>query len=197
MGIIGAAFFPHPPIVLPEVGRGQERAASATVDGMAELAALVAVLKPEVIAVMTPHGPAFSDVIAVGSSTELTGTMEQFSAPQVSITKKVNIALMKAFLSGGGAGGCACGAAGRRSARPAEAEGQRSTTARLCRCISSRSCTRTIQYCTSRPAACRFESSFWPGRRCSRAAEKSGCQGAGAGQRRHVPQAEPYRPLWL
>lgn len=99
MGIIGAAFFPHPPIVLPEVGRGQERAASATIDGMTELAGLVAALKPEVIAVMTPHGPAFSDVIAVGSSPELTGTMEQFSAPQVSITKKVHLGLMNAFVA--------------------------------------------------------------------------------------------------
>ena len=88
MGIIGAAFFPHPPIVLPEVGHGQEKNASATVEGMKELAGLVAELKPEVIAVMTPHGPAFSDVIAASDESELTGTMGQFEAPQVAITKE-------------------------------------------------------------------------------------------------------------
>jgi AmmeMemoRadiSam system protein A len=95
MGIIGAAFFPHPPIILPEVGRGQEKAALATEKGMAELADLVSELKPEVIAVMTPHGPAFSDVIAASADEELTGDMGQFEAPQVSITKKVNKTLLK------------------------------------------------------------------------------------------------------
>jgi MEMO1 family protein len=97
MGIIGAAFFPHPPIVLPEVGRGQERGASATIAGMTELASLVADLTPNVIVVMTPHGPMFSDVIAASADSELSGTMEQFGAPQVSITKNVDDALLKLF----------------------------------------------------------------------------------------------------
>jgi MEMO1 family protein len=97
MGIIGAAFFPHPPIVLPEVGRGQEKSASATISGMTELAGLVSGLKPDVIAVVTPHGPAFSDVIALFGGTELTGTMEQFSAPQVTLTKRINRELLAAF----------------------------------------------------------------------------------------------------
>lgn len=95
MGIIGAAFFPHPPIVLPEVGRGQERDASATLQGMAELAGLVAELKPDVIAVVTPHGPAFSDVIAASSALKLSGSMEQFGAPQVAMTKAIDGELLK------------------------------------------------------------------------------------------------------
>jgi MEMO1 family protein len=64
---------------------------------MQELAGLVAGMKPDVIAIMTPHGPAFSDVIAVTNHPELTGTMEQFGAPQVSITKQVNIELLRLF----------------------------------------------------------------------------------------------------
>lgn len=97
MGIIGAAFFPHPPIVLPEVGRGQERDASATAGGMTELAGLVAHLKPDVIAVVTPHGPAFSDVIAACAARGLTGSMEQFGAPQVAMTKAIDGELLKLF----------------------------------------------------------------------------------------------------
>jgi AmmeMemoRadiSam system protein A len=97
MSIIGAAFFPHPPIVLPEVGRGQESGAAATTAGMAELADLVAGLKPEVIALMTPHGPAFSDVIAATDEDGLSGNMEQFGAPQVALAKSVDRALLKLF----------------------------------------------------------------------------------------------------
>jgi AmmeMemoRadiSam system protein A len=97
MGIIGAALFPHPPIVLPEVGRGQERGAAATIKGMEDLAGLVAELKPEVVAVMTPHGPAFADVIAASAGGELAGDMGQFGAPQVRITKKVSRELLKLF----------------------------------------------------------------------------------------------------
>lgn len=99
MGIIGAAFYPHPPIVLPEVGRGQEQAAIATIAGMERLSALVAGLKPEVIAVVTPHGPAFSDVIAITDAEEMAGTLEQFHAGQVKLSKKVEQRLLKAFVS--------------------------------------------------------------------------------------------------
>lgn len=95
MGIIAAAIFPHPPIVLPEVGRGQQKDAAATVRGMTGLAGLVAELKPDVIALMTPHGPAFSDVIAASADGELSGSMDQFGAPQVVITKKVNTELLR------------------------------------------------------------------------------------------------------
>ena len=97
MAIIGAAFFPHPPIVLPDVGRGQERAASVTIDGMTRLASLVAELKPQVIVIVTPHGPAFSDAIALSQSDGLTGTMAQFGASHVAITKRVDKVLLSAF----------------------------------------------------------------------------------------------------
>ena len=97
MGIIGAAFYPHPPVALPEVGQGQERAASATIEGMERLSALVAECKPEVIAVVTPHGPAFSDVIAVTDAAVLSGTMERFRAPEAGLTKPVHRALLRAF----------------------------------------------------------------------------------------------------
>lgn len=97
MGILGAAFFPHPPIVLPEVGCGQERAASATIEGMERLAAMVVAMKPQVVAVVTPHGPAFSDMIAVTDAHTLSGTMERFRAPDVKLTKAVEQPLLRAF----------------------------------------------------------------------------------------------------
>ncbi len=97
MSIIGAAFYPHPPLVLPEVGQGQERAAAATIAGMQRLSAMIAELKPQIVAVVTPHGPAFSDVIAVTDAKELSGTMERFRAPEVRLTKPVHQALLSAF----------------------------------------------------------------------------------------------------
>lgn len=97
MSIIGAAFFPHPPIVLPEVGRGQEKGAAMTIAGMTELTNLAAGLKPETVAVVTPHGPAFSDVIAATDESELSGSMEQFGAPQATLTKRVDRELLKLF----------------------------------------------------------------------------------------------------
>ena len=94
MGIIAAAIFPHPPIVLPEVGRGQQSGAAGTIRGMTELAGHISKLKPDVIAVMTPHGPAFSDVIAASAAPELSGSMEQFGAPEVVLTKSVDTELL-------------------------------------------------------------------------------------------------------
>jgi hypothetical protein len=63
--IIAYYTMPHPPIIIPEVGRGEEKKIKNTYDACAKIGVEIAKLKPEVIIVVTPHGPMFSDAIAL------------------------------------------------------------------------------------------------------------------------------------
>ena len=54
--MISAAFvFPHPPVILPEIGRGREAEVQKTVDSCNECAKEIARLKPDAIVLSSPH----------------------------------------------------------------------------------------------------------------------------------------------
>jgi AmmeMemoRadiSam system protein B len=53
--ILAAFALPHPPIILPEIGKGREKEIQATIDAFDECARTIAQLKPDVIVVCSPH----------------------------------------------------------------------------------------------------------------------------------------------
>ncbi len=53
--ISGAFMVPHPPLIIPEIGRGEERKIQDTVDAYREIAGRIAALKPETIVLISPH----------------------------------------------------------------------------------------------------------------------------------------------
>lgn len=77
---------PHPPIILPEIGRGEEEKATATILGMEKIALDIAALKPKTIAIVTPHGHAFSDALCVSTELKLQGDFGQFGYPKLAFT---------------------------------------------------------------------------------------------------------------
>ena len=55
MSVVGAIVVPHPPILLPEVGRGEEEKIQATHRAYERAAALAGELRPDTIVISTPH----------------------------------------------------------------------------------------------------------------------------------------------
>ena len=55
MAVIGAVMVPHPPLIIPEVGRGEEKAIQKTINAYHQAAKEIAALQPETIVVTTPH----------------------------------------------------------------------------------------------------------------------------------------------
>ena len=49
MAIVGSFLVPHPPLIIPEVGRGEERQIQKTIDAYKEVASRIAKLKPDTI----------------------------------------------------------------------------------------------------------------------------------------------------
>ncbi len=93
--IKGYYVMPHPPIIIPEVGRGEERKAEATVMACMKVAGEIRVLAPEVIILITPHGPLFRDAIAITDSESIEGDMGRFNASNVRYNLKIDKDLNK------------------------------------------------------------------------------------------------------
>lgn len=75
---------PHPPILVPEVGRGRDEEISDTADAMRMLASDLAELAPDTLVIMSPHAPVIGRKIAVIRSKEYHGSLGQFGAAEVS-----------------------------------------------------------------------------------------------------------------
>ena len=86
--IIGAVAVPHPPIILPEVGRGEEEKISATTAAYKEISRRIVELEPETIIITSPHSVMYSDYFHISPGETAQGDMAQFRAPQVDI--KIN-----------------------------------------------------------------------------------------------------------
>ena len=83
MPIVGAFMVPHPPIMLPEVGRGEEEKIRATTDAYRQVAEKIAELAPETIIISSPHSVMYADYFHVSPGKRATGDMGQFRAGQV------------------------------------------------------------------------------------------------------------------
>ena len=93
MSILGAIITPHPPILLPEVGRGREREIEATQQAMRAAAAQAAAWKPDVLLVSSPHTILYGDYFHLSPGTGASGDMSAFGAPQVRVETGYDAAL--------------------------------------------------------------------------------------------------------
>ena len=99
MGSISAFYtMPHPPIVIPEIGRGEEKKIRATFDAFDKAAAEIASLDADTIIIVTPHGPVFSDAVALTYDSSIKGTLGKFGAPQVAFKEEIDISLTEKII---------------------------------------------------------------------------------------------------
>ncbi|MGB8956464.1 MAG: AmmeMemoRadiSam system protein A [Tumebacillaceae bacterium] len=71
---------PHPPLVIPEVGGEELKQVLQTQAAMRRIGAEVVDLQPDVVVVISPHGPMFEDAVSVMGGAVLQGDLEEFGA---------------------------------------------------------------------------------------------------------------------
>lgn len=96
--IMAYVAMPHPPIVIPEVGRGEEKKIKHTYDACASIGKEIAELKPDTIIVITPHGTMFSDAISLSFENSIAGSLKQFRAPEVSMNFQIDLDLTQKII---------------------------------------------------------------------------------------------------
>lgn len=110
MGTIKGAFIsPHPPILIHEVGKGEEHKAGATLDSLRKMALKISGMKPSTIILTTPHGPVFQDFIHINIGRALEGSMRRFGASGVRLQFENDVRMTEDIITLANSAGIPCG----------------------------------------------------------------------------------------
>lgn len=83
MGILAGFMVPHPPIIVPEVGKGEEKKIQHTIDAYHKVAEAIGRLQPETIVLLSPHQTMYADYFHISPGQSAKGDFGQFRAGQV------------------------------------------------------------------------------------------------------------------
>lgn len=108
--LLNGYILPHPPVIVPGIGRGRQLQANSTVEAVKRAAKEIGKDKPSTIILSTPHAPCFRDFVYLSDSEILSGDFAAFGSPEIKFTYRNNKELYsliseKAVLSGINAGG--------------------------------------------------------------------------------------------
>ena len=83
MSILAAFMVPHPPMIVPAIGRGSEAQVAETTKAYEQIADEIAALKPETIIITSPHATMYSDYFHISPGRRAKGSFSNFMAGQV------------------------------------------------------------------------------------------------------------------
>lgn len=83
MSVVGTFIVPHPPIILPEVGRGEEQKIEKTARAYRAVAKHIAELKPETIVMTSPHSIMYADYFHISPGSGARGDLRAFGVSGV------------------------------------------------------------------------------------------------------------------
>ena len=86
MSWIWSALMPHPPILIPEIGRGRENEAIKTLNGIKNLTKNLE--KPDLLLILSPHQPYANGALFVNTANSYHGSFAMFGVSTVKIEVK-------------------------------------------------------------------------------------------------------------
>ena len=84
MPILAAYMVPHPPMIVPDIGRGSEKQITRTIRAYEAVADEIAALRPETIIISSPHSVLYADYFHVSPGKTAKGDFGRFGASRVS-----------------------------------------------------------------------------------------------------------------
>lgn len=88
MAVVRGILVPHPPILMPQVGRGEEQKLAATTQAYRQAAQFAAQAKPDTLVVLSPHAEMYADWFHISPGSGASGSLARFGAPQVRLSVK-------------------------------------------------------------------------------------------------------------
>ena len=85
MSIMYAACVPHPPLIIPEVGKGEQLGIQTTIDSYEAVMKRAASFAPELVIITSPHATTYLDYLHISPGVHAQGDFGQFRASQVKI----------------------------------------------------------------------------------------------------------------
>lgn len=115
MAVLGAFAVPHPPIIMPEIGRGEERKIELTSKSYREAARRACALNPDVFVVFSPHTVMYLDYFHISPGASAQGDFGDFGRPDVKVSVKYDEELAKAIAAEAAADHISAGFLGERN----------------------------------------------------------------------------------
>ena len=88
MSILAGFMVPHPPMIVPAVGKGSEEQVKETTAAYEEVARQIKELEPDTIIITSPHAVMYADYFHISPGKKAEGSFSRFDAPQVSFSEK-------------------------------------------------------------------------------------------------------------
>ncbi len=85
MGISAGFMVPHPPLIIPDVGGGEEKKIQKTIDAYQKAAEMIGRLQPETIVLLSPHQTMYADYFHISPGQGARGDFGQFRARRTSM----------------------------------------------------------------------------------------------------------------
>ncbi len=82
MPIVATYIVPHPPLIIPSIGKGEEQKIKDTVNAFHDIAKDIAKIKPDTIIISSPHAQLYRDYFHISPLNNASGNFSQFGAPQ-------------------------------------------------------------------------------------------------------------------
>src|SRR5689334_4999956 len=95
--LVFSGIAPHPPIMVPEVGRESIAGVVDSIDAMAELTKRLIDSGSESVIVISPHAPLELDAFVAYRGPEVSGDFSNFNAPGTHFTAEVDEELLTAI----------------------------------------------------------------------------------------------------
>ena len=95
--LVFSGIAPHPPIMVPEVGRESIANVVDSIEAMAELTKRVIDSGAETVILISPHAPLEVDAFVAYEGPQVTADFSNFSAPEISFTAPVDEELLSAI----------------------------------------------------------------------------------------------------
>src|SRR5690242_9618490 len=95
--LVFSGIAPHPPIMVPEVGRESIAEVRQSIDAMAELTQQLIASGAETVILISPHAPLEIDSFVAYEGPELYGDFANFRAPETMVSAPVDEELLRAI----------------------------------------------------------------------------------------------------
>ncbi len=115
MSIVASYIVPHPPLIISEIGRGQERGISDTIDAFDKIAREIADIKPDTIVIATSHSIMYHDYIHISPGKEASGDFKDFGYGDISFKTNYDQELAKSIADEASKQGIKAGLEGEKS----------------------------------------------------------------------------------
>ncbi len=114
--LLAGFMVPHPPLIIPEIGKGEEETIRETINAYERAAEEIAALTPETIIITSPHSVMYGDYFHVSPGKGAKGSFRRFGAGKVRFEEDYDTLLRDRICTLADAAGFPAGTLGERDA---------------------------------------------------------------------------------